>query len=300
MYQYFVKPNYKDWRYTESGANAKRLGLEVVERETFDGLWRYRGTTYEYFSLLDQDWHPESTWVTPLPAAEDPADWPLLEHSYHGPRAPSDSPSFRLPIDESRVAELVADPQHFTRYWVEYSLEGERFSAVHRLVNDPGQAFESRFGRGLRWSETNATLRDFLVTGPHDSPNLVEIEPAEAERQIEQTFGVTGATEWWPRLDPELVRFVVSERFAVPGRGTVVTGRLEHGVVRPPVEVWWRKDHTGRGHFATHHLPIIALESPTPGSTAGGEVTVVLDHSDIELDAGQVLYTSGITTRHEQ
>ncbi|MGW6279201.1 hypothetical protein [Kribbella sp. NPDC055071] len=300
MYQYFVKPNHKNSRYTESGANAKQLGLPVVEREAFDGLWRYRGTTYEYFSMLDQDWHPEGTWVTPLPASADPADWPLLEQSTGGPRVPSDSPSFRLPIDESRAAELVADPQHFARYWVEYSFEGERFSAVHRLINDPGRFFESHFGRAPKWSETNSKLRDFLVNGPHQSPNLVEIEPAEAERQIEQTFGVTGATQWWPRIDPDVVRFVVSERFAIPGRGTVVAGRLEHGVVRPPVEVWWRKDHTGRGHFSTHHLPVVAVEFPTRGSTARGEVNLLLDHSNIELDTGQVLYTSGITTRHEQ
>jgi hypothetical protein len=299
MYQYFVQPNYKGPRYTGGDANAKRLGLAVVERETFDGLWRHRGTAYEYYSLLDQDWHPAGTWASPLPTTEDPADWPLLERASDGPRIPSDNPSFRLPIDESRVAELVVDHHQFARYWVEYSLEGERFSAVHRLINDPGRFFESHFGRAARWSDTNPTLRDFLTNGPHDQPNLVEIEPAEAERQIEQTYGVTGATEWWPRFDPELVRFVVSERFAIPGRGTLVTGRLEHGVVRPPVEVWWRKDHTGRGHFATHHLPVIALEFPTPGSTARGEVTLLLDHSNIELDPGQVLYTSGITTRHE-
>jgi hypothetical protein len=295
-YQYFVEPNYDGGAYTGAHANAKRLGLPVVDRQTFDGLWRGRDDAWEYFSLLDHRWHPECTADFLLPSGARAADWPFIEPFLDGPDAPEDDPFGRVPISADRAAQLMADSRHFTRYWVQYSDNGQRYPGVHRAVSDPGHQFESFFGRTGRWSDTSPILKEFLTAGAHEHANLVEVGPEEAERLIQQEFGISGATQSWPSLDPAVVRFVVTATEVVDGhRDTRVTGRLEHGKLRPGAELWWQKDHYGTGYRYSHHLPVLGVEIPVPGSTERNELTLVLDHPGIDLQPGQTLFTLRIT-----
>lgn len=268
-YEYFVIPNYD--RVHDSP-------------ERFDGLWRRADEVWEYFSLFDRHWHREGTadHLVPLVAGE-----PIP-----GPNAPSDRPEWRVPVDADRAAALTGDFHQFTRFWG--GGEGSRPTRVYRQVSSPESGVRGFFGRSGRWSDSSVTLNDFLRNGPHDRESLVELDARDAEEIIQETRGVDGATEWWPRVDPDTVRFVVSGTFVVQSREcTLVTGRLERGVVRPPTTIWWKTAYKGIGSIMVSvNLPLRAVEFPLPAARERGEITLVLDHPGIELEPGTMLYTS--------
>lgn len=272
-YEYFVVPNYDG-------------GHDSPER--FDELWRCRGATWEYFSLLDAGWHPEGT-TDHLVSSEDGVP-------VEAPEAPPDSPEWRVPVTADRASGLTGDFHQFTRFWGE-GRTGDRPTRVFRQVQSPEARFQSYFGRNGRWSDKSTTLNDFLTNGPHQTPDLVELDAREAEEIIEETAGITGATEWWPRVDPDVARFVVSATFVVPGRhGTLVSGHLERGVIRPPTTVSWRTAYKGISSIMVWaDLPVMAVEFPSPGARESGEITIVLDHSGIDLEPGTTLYTPQTT-----
>jgi hypothetical protein len=137
------------------------------------GLWRRRGDDYEYLSLIDWSWHARGD--VRLPHAD------LL-----------------TPISGEQAQALLADRQRFVKYWVQYlsTAKGD-FSdetRVYRQLPSPERLVEESFGRANEWLQTNA-IRDFQVGGPHDVPDLERIDAATAERLIQETRGVSGATE---------------------------------------------------------------------------------------------------------
>lgn len=277
QYEYFVEPNhsygYPD-NYTGRPPNPPPL-------KRFRALWRgMHGGDWEYFSLLDRKWHAEGT-VEHL-AAISPG------RSQSAPSAMSEHPDWWLPVSAVEAAVLTGDPHQFTRFWRTHPDSGQTPQA-YREFHTPELAVRSSFSKDLGWTSSSYDLNDFLSNGPHQVPDLIEITPADAEQVIEQTYGVSGATEWWPRIDPDPVRFIVQECFPLPDRKvTAVTGILERGVIRPPVTIWWNyPDSTYRSGWLT----VVGLEFPTPRAQETAELTILLDHFDIELDQGLLLYT---------
>jgi hypothetical protein len=277
QYEYFVEPNhsygYPD-NYTGRPPNPPPL-------KRFRALWRgVHGGDWEYFSLLDRKWHAEGT-IEHL-AAISPAG------GHWAPSAMSEHPAWWLPVSPVEAATLTGDPHQFTRFWRTHPDSGSR-PYVYREFNTPELTVRSSFGQVLGWTFGSYNLNDFLTNGPHQTPDLIEITPANAEQVIEQRYGVSGATEWWPRIDPDPVRFIVRECLPLPDRKvTAVTGILERGAIQPPLTIWW--NYPG-STYPTVSLTVVGLEPPTPPAQETSELTILLNHPDINLDQGLLLYT---------
>ena len=65
---------------------------------------------------------------------------------------------------------------------------------VYRQLRSPERLIEEGFGHANTWVPT-PDIRDFQRGGPHDVPDLEPIDAATAERLIQETRGITGATE---------------------------------------------------------------------------------------------------------
>jgi hypothetical protein len=146
-------------------------GGESVDRPS--GLWRRRGDEYEYLSLIDWTWHARGDVYLPHPD---------LLH----------------PISAEQAQKLLADHQRFVKYWVlrRSPSKGDLYddTIVYRQIPSPESLVEEGFGRANEWVRTQ-DIRDFEVGGPHDVPDLEPIDAETAERLIQETRGVTGATE---------------------------------------------------------------------------------------------------------
>lgn len=127
-------------------------------------LWRVTGDRWEYFSLSD--------WV-----------WTPLEERRSPPH-----PDALAAITPEQAAELETDRQRLVRYWVDRAVEPP---TIYRWRRRP--TIEEVFGRSNRWTDTYI-IREFLHAGPWHSPQLDEIDAKTAERIIQETRGITGAT----------------------------------------------------------------------------------------------------------
>jgi hypothetical protein len=138
------------------------------------GLWRRRRgeDELEYLSLVDWTWHPRGNAF--LPHAD------LL-----------------VPISVEQVERLLSDRERFASYWVQHSsvAKGDLTDEirVYRQLPNPGGAVDEVFGRDNKWVRTHV-IRDFQAAGPHDVPDLQPIDTETAERLIQATCGISGAT----------------------------------------------------------------------------------------------------------
>jgi hypothetical protein len=144
---------------------------ESVDRPS--GLWRYRGDDFEYLSMVDWTWHPRG--AVPLP-----------------------HPDLRVAISAEQAQTLLADRQRFARYWALYRSQAKgdlhEDTLVYRQLRSPERLVEEGFGLAGTWVATR-DIREFEVGGPHDVPDLEPIDVATAERLIQETRGISGATE---------------------------------------------------------------------------------------------------------
>lgn len=136
-------------------------------------LWRRRGDELEYLSLVDWDWH--------LATPEQ------LPH-----------PDLFVPISADQAQVLISDHQRFARYWVLHDspatdgiVEEPR---VYRRLPSTERQIDEVFGRDNTWIPTRV-IKEFVIGGPHDVPDLQRIDAATAERLIQETRGITGAIE---------------------------------------------------------------------------------------------------------
>ncbi|MFG1906732.1 hypothetical protein [Kribbella sp. NPDC048928] len=149
--------------------------VSTADKETIDrlsGLWRRRGDELEFFSTVDLTWHPRG---------------PYVPHS-----------DLLVPISTEQVQILINDRQRFTRYWVWHQSpekgDFEENTTVYRKLINPDGDIDEGFGRSNTWVRTQ-DIREFRAAGPHDHPDLEPIDRETAERIIQQTRGITGATE---------------------------------------------------------------------------------------------------------
>ncbi|MFG1906733.1 hypothetical protein [Kribbella sp. NPDC048928] len=149
--------------------------VSTADKETIDrpsGLWRRRGDELEFFSTADLTWHPR------------------------GPYVPH--PDLFVPISTEQVQILINDRQRFARYWVWHRSpekgDFEENTLVYRQLISPDGDIEEGFGRNNTWVRT-PDISDFEAAGPHDHPDLEPIDRQTAERIIQETRGITGATE---------------------------------------------------------------------------------------------------------
>jgi hypothetical protein len=137
------------------------------------GLWRHRGDDFEYLSMVDWSWHPRGE--VPLP-----------------------HPDLRVAISAEQAQRLLADRQQFAKYWFlrRSPAKGDLYedTLVYRQFRSPERLVEESFGRDNAWVSTR-TIRDFQVGGPHDVPDLEPIDATTAERLIQETRGISGATD---------------------------------------------------------------------------------------------------------
>ncbi|GAA0572608.1 hypothetical protein HPO96_17905 [Kribbella sandramycini] len=159
--------NTDDWQYIAIVSQAAR---ETAERP--GALWRRQGDVLEYLSFVDWTWHPGTERYFPLP-------------------------SLQVTISAEQAEELLADRQRFVKYWVlhESRAKGDPSDGtfVYRRLSSPDRLAEQYFWN-TEWTDTTE-IHDFLVGGPHDVPDLKPIDAAEAERIIQETTGVVGATD---------------------------------------------------------------------------------------------------------
>ncbi|MEU4192821.1 hypothetical protein AB0E69_13040 [Kribbella sp. NPDC026611] len=152
-------------------ARVSKAGKESVDRPS--GLWRRRGDELEYWSIVDRSWHPRGDVYVP-------------------------HPDLLVPISAEQAQVLMGDRQRFARYWVERlrPVQGDlgEDTLVYRQLLSPEGDVDEGFGRDNTWVETQ-TIRDFQAAGPHDHPDLEPIAHETAERLIQETRGITGATE---------------------------------------------------------------------------------------------------------
>lgn len=142
----------------------------VFRRENADhpaALWRRRGDDMEYLSLIDWTWHPAGNVIPP-------------------------HPDVLVPIGAEQVSALLADHQRFARYWV--LREGPEEVRVYRQLSSPERLIEEVFGGDGEWIATH-DIRDLQIGGPHDVRDLQPIDAATAEQLIQQTRGISGATQ---------------------------------------------------------------------------------------------------------
>ena len=157
-----------DYEYFARVSKARK---DSVDRPS--GLWRRRGDELEYLSMVDWSWHPRTNESVP-------------------------HPDLLVPVTPEQVEVLLADRQRFARYWVEY-LSPEKGdlnenTLVYRQLPSPEGVIDEGFGRANTWVRT-PTIRDFQANGPHDRPDLEPIDRETAERLIQETRGISGATE---------------------------------------------------------------------------------------------------------
>jgi hypothetical protein len=157
-----------NWEYL---ARVSKSAKETVDRPS--GLWRRRGDELEYLSIVDMSWHPRGDVYVP-------------------------HPELLIPVSPEQVQVLLSDRQRFARYWVE-RLSPEKGdlhedTLVYRQLLSADGDIDEGFGRGNTWVPTR-TIREFQVGGPHDVPDLEPIDRETAERLIQETRGITGATE---------------------------------------------------------------------------------------------------------
>jgi hypothetical protein len=159
-------------------ARVFEAGGESVDRPS--GLWRRRGDELEYLSLVDWTWHPREDAYVP-------------------------HPDILIPVSAEQVQTLLSDHERFASYWVQHlsvakgDLTDE--TRVYRQLPNPGNVVDEVFGRDNKWISTR-TIRDFQAAGPHDVPDLEPIDTATAERLIQETRGITGATDMMDQLTP--------------------------------------------------------------------------------------------------
>lgn len=157
-----------DYQYLAQISKARK---ETVDRPS--GLWRRRGDELEYLSLVDWSWHPRGDVYVP-------------------------HPDLLVPISTEQAQTLIADRQRFARYWVLYlsPAKGDlnEETRVYRQLPDPDRVVDEVFGRTNEWIPTHV-IRDFQAAGPHDIPDLEPIDRETAERLIQETRGISGATE---------------------------------------------------------------------------------------------------------
>ncbi|MFC9687298.1 hypothetical protein ACFTSF_02070 [Kribbella sp. NPDC056951] len=137
------------------------------------GLWRRQGDEeLEYLSLVDWTWHPRDAVAPP-------------------------HPDLLVPISVEQVETLLGDHERFVSYWVQrLSVAKGDLSdeiRVYRQLPNPGGVVDEVFGRDNAWISTR-TIRDFQAAGPHDVPDLEPIDTATADRLIQETRGISGAT----------------------------------------------------------------------------------------------------------
>ena len=65
---------------------------------------------------------------------------------------------------------------------------------MYRQLRSPERLIEEGFGHANTWVPTS-DIRDFQRGGPHDVPDLEPIDAETAERLIQETRGISGATE---------------------------------------------------------------------------------------------------------
>ena len=157
-----------DYEYFARVSKARK---ESADRPS--GLWRRRGDDFEYLSMIDWSWHPRGEVNVP-------------------------HPDLLVPVTAEQVQMLLADRQRFARYWVRY-LSPEKGdlhedTLVYRQLRSPERMVEEGFGQANTWVRT-PDIRDFQVGGPHDVPDLEPIDAETAERLIQETRGISGATE---------------------------------------------------------------------------------------------------------
>lgn len=128
-------------------------------------LWRVTEDSWEYLSLREGRWLELDERVFPRHADG-------LEE-----------------ITPEQATQLEADRQRLVRYWVNRDVTPPIIYRSRRLP-----ATDEVFGRSNRWSGTD-TIAEFLYPGPHQAPSLEEIDAATAERIVQETRGISGATE---------------------------------------------------------------------------------------------------------
>ncbi|WP_424892940.1 hypothetical protein [Streptomyces sp. XH2] len=149
-----------------------------VERPS--SLWRCaagRDEEWEFLSLLDWQWHRAEDTDVQLPP----------------PRAALHE------VTADRAEDLQADRQGWVRYWARYVDEqdwraGEPPVSVVRRRRSPERVYDEAFKTWNEWGPTQA-VHDFFDARPSNPPHLVEIDPAEAERLLDELHGAKGATE---------------------------------------------------------------------------------------------------------
>ncbi|TDD50899.1 hypothetical protein E1263_30550 [Kribbella antibiotica] len=137
-------------------------------------LWRTGGAEPEYLSLLDWEWHAGAKEF----------------------RARPDGTFVAITADEAQALE--SDRQRLVRYW-SYQIpndeaEPTRENQVYRRRSSPEKILDEVFGQDNEWVRT-PVIREFTLGSPADRPDLVAIDQAAAEQLIQQTRGITGATE---------------------------------------------------------------------------------------------------------
>ncbi|HEX6683757.1 MAG TPA: hypothetical protein VF062_13220 [Candidatus Limnocylindrales bacterium] len=128
-------------------------------------LWRAAaGDQWEYLSLREWRWMARDERVFPR------------------------HPEALEAITPEQAAELEADRQRLVRYWVNRAVDPPMIYRRRRLP-----AIEEVFGRSNHWSDTS-TISDYLYPSPRQAPKLDEIDAETAERILQDTRGISGAT----------------------------------------------------------------------------------------------------------
>ncbi|MET7281900.1 hypothetical protein ABZS29_26950 [Kribbella sp. NPDC005582] len=150
---------------------------QVWPNETVDApsaLWRRSSGAPEYLSSIDWEWHA---------GTEEFADRPA---------------DIFVPITADEAEALQSDRQRFVRYWSYQHPHGvgkpEKENRVYRQRRSPEHVLEEVFGPDNAWVPTRL-IREFIFGDPADRPEMIRIDQAAAEQLIQQTRGVTGATE---------------------------------------------------------------------------------------------------------
>lgn len=240
--------------------------VEVRPGNTIDaprGLWRHAADEWEYFSVLDREWHEAGRprhlrWQWPAAAERDVA--------------PPHRDLLRT-VSAAHADVLVADPQRFTRYWcltTSSSAGAPRPTTVYRAISSPELLLEEMFCRHDTWMPTSAIAIFHNPGLTNDPPDLTPIDADTAERIIGETHHVGGATKWWPKVDPEAVQFVVREISDPGGRGVRMTGRLDNGTVSANTML---QDQSGRS------VMVLDVEA-APGG--GDTLTLVVLRADVD------------------
>lgn len=151
-------------------ARVSKAARETVDRPS--GLWRRHGDQLEFFSTVDLTWHPRGRYVP---------------HS-----------DLLVPISAEQAQILINDRQRFARYWVWHKNpekgDFEEDTVVYRQLISPDGDIDEGFSRNNTWVRT-PDISDFEAAGPHDHPDLEPIDRETAERIIQETRGITGATD---------------------------------------------------------------------------------------------------------